>query len=720
MRRLYMDKKRPDRLAEHLQLLDDMETFQKPALDHLYATGYLHASGNNCDKCHPQSVVVRPVRSNHRAISVHYGTIASGNSVVKDAKMRDLYANDPELNVLCFEMEAAGLMNNIPCLLIRGICDYCDSHKNDAWHNYAALTAAAYARELLLVLRSQRVDSMPPWADRVKQELQQVNHSLANLKNDQRAFQITVDSIDQKIDWGKLSIAQDAAFDSYVDQGEDECFPGTRTELLFQIKEWASSAQDKPIFWLSGKAGTGKSTISRTIAKDFQNKKLLGASFFFKRGEGDRGTARRFFPTIIKQLVILIPRLKPAIQKALGDEPEIAGKSLQEQFDKLLLQPLQNLQRADTLPPIIVIMLDALDEGEPDGEMCRLLQLLRRLRDIQSVSLRIFLTSRPEWPILQEFSKITSHDYKDLILHEVPAPVIHHDVSLFLKQRLSVIQIDRSLPNDWPGDVNFDILVELSVPLFIFAATACRVFQDYRLDPEASLAEILAHKNDGSGFDATYRPVLDRLLRGQDGGKQRRLVQEFHETVGAIVMLESPLSVVSLSRLLDLSEKQIYTTLNSFHSVLNVPNELTQPVRMFHLSFRDFLLDPETRKKTPLGLDEKEIHYHLAIKCLTTCGTLRKNICELQSDGTLRADIDDQAIDECFPAELRYSCRYWVHHTAQCVDSSDVKPRALSFLKTHFLYWAEAMSLLSLISEVVGAINLLQSAIQVISSNNHI
>ncbi|KAI3119988.1 hypothetical protein CBS147326_9639 [Penicillium roqueforti] len=173
IRRLHRDRKKPDRLAEHLQRLDDMEDYQKPALDHLYAADYLHASGNNCNQCHSQSLVDRPVRFNHRALSVHYGTIASGNSVVKDAKMRDLYANDPDLNVLCFEMEAAGLMNNIPCLVIRGICDYCDSHKNDAWHNYAALAAAAYARELLLVLRSQRVDSMPPWADQVKQELQQ-------------------------------------------------------------------------------------------------------------------------------------------------------------------------------------------------------------------------------------------------------------------------------------------------------------------------------------------------------------------------------------------------------------------------------------------------------------------------------------------------------------------------------------------------------------------
>ncbi|KAL2801708.1 nucleoside phosphorylase domain-containing protein [Aspergillus granulosus] len=173
IRRLHSDKKKPDRLAEHLRLLDDMEDYQKPAVDRLYAAGYSHVGGPGCDECDLHAIVDRPERQNHRTLHVHYGTIASGNSVLKDAKARDTYAQDPQLNILCFEMEAAGLMNNIPCLIIRGICDYCDSHKNDEWHNYAALVAAAYARELLLVLRPQRVNAMPPWAERVAQELQQ-------------------------------------------------------------------------------------------------------------------------------------------------------------------------------------------------------------------------------------------------------------------------------------------------------------------------------------------------------------------------------------------------------------------------------------------------------------------------------------------------------------------------------------------------------------------
>ncbi|OJD17130.1 hypothetical protein AJ78_02775 [Emergomyces pasteurianus Ep9510] len=173
LRRLYSDNRKPDRIAEHIQRMGDMEEYQRPAVDRLYQADYEHAGGAACGLCDSSFIVNRPERRNHRVIHVHYGTIASGNTVLKDTGMRDAYANNPEMNILCFEMEAAGLMNNLPCLVIRGICDYCDTHKNDDWHNYAALTAAAYARELLHALRPLTVNVMPSWADRVSQELQQ-------------------------------------------------------------------------------------------------------------------------------------------------------------------------------------------------------------------------------------------------------------------------------------------------------------------------------------------------------------------------------------------------------------------------------------------------------------------------------------------------------------------------------------------------------------------
>ncbi|KAF1981386.1 purine and uridine phosphorylase [Aulographum hederae CBS 113979] len=88
--------------------------------------------------------------------AIHYGLIASANQLMKDATIRDKLAKDR--NVLCFEMEAAGLMNHFPCLIIRGISDYCDTHKNDQWQGYAAMTAAAYAKELLLRIHPSQAE----------------------------------------------------------------------------------------------------------------------------------------------------------------------------------------------------------------------------------------------------------------------------------------------------------------------------------------------------------------------------------------------------------------------------------------------------------------------------------------------------------------------------------------------------------------------------------
>ncbi|GMG48926.1 unnamed protein product [Aspergillus oryzae var. brunneus] len=125
--------------------------------DRLFCSDCIHEKGaKDCGGCNPEKEIKRPERLDQDPY-IHYGTIASGNKVIKDAKMRDSLAK----NCLCFEMEAAGLMNQFPCLVIRGICDYCDTHKNDRWQKYAAATAAAYAKELLQVTDALDIQNTP-------------------------------------------------------------------------------------------------------------------------------------------------------------------------------------------------------------------------------------------------------------------------------------------------------------------------------------------------------------------------------------------------------------------------------------------------------------------------------------------------------------------------------------------------------------------------------
>lgn len=130
--------------------------------DRLYRSDFVHMNDKeNCTTvCEADSSkrVARSERTDEDDNpAIHYGPIASANSLMKDAELRDMLSR--EKGVLCFEMEAAGLMNQFPCLVIRGICDYSDSHKNKDWQGYAAMTAAAYAKELLLRIPATQIEA---------------------------------------------------------------------------------------------------------------------------------------------------------------------------------------------------------------------------------------------------------------------------------------------------------------------------------------------------------------------------------------------------------------------------------------------------------------------------------------------------------------------------------------------------------------------------------
>jgi len=152
------------KLAEYLSALDHLQefAFQGTDSDVLYKAAYNHAGGPTCENCSKEELLSRSPPQN-TDILLHFGTIASDNQVIKDGVTRDRLS--AELGgVLCFEMEAAGLMDTFPCLVIRGICDYADSHKNKRWQPYAAATAAACAKELLATIPGEVVAK----ADRIE------------------------------------------------------------------------------------------------------------------------------------------------------------------------------------------------------------------------------------------------------------------------------------------------------------------------------------------------------------------------------------------------------------------------------------------------------------------------------------------------------------------------------------------------------------------------
>ncbi|OJJ30904.1 hypothetical protein ASPWEDRAFT_54236 [Aspergillus wentii DTO 134E9] len=142
---------------EHAMKVHRMPNFRRgdAGIDVLFKATYDHQPGLSCSQCSLTQREIRPQLGRNKP-RVHYGTIASGNQVIKTGQIRDQVSKEFG-GVLCFEMEAAGLMNILPCLVVRGICDYADSHKNKRWQPYAAGSAAAYAKELLLHIPATKI-----------------------------------------------------------------------------------------------------------------------------------------------------------------------------------------------------------------------------------------------------------------------------------------------------------------------------------------------------------------------------------------------------------------------------------------------------------------------------------------------------------------------------------------------------------------------------------
>ncbi|KAF5521207.1 hypothetical protein CGCA056_v007084 [Colletotrichum aenigma] len=176
-----------DEVDKNIGKIKKKSAYGQPAQasDRLYKPKIVHPSSCCDDVCGDDtaSLIARPDRGEEDDNpAIHYGLIASGNQLMKDAHIRDMLIK--EKDVLCFEMEAAGLMNHFPCLVTRGICDYSDSHKNKEWQGFAAMMAAAYAKDLLYQIAPDTVEAEKPISNSIQELLSDIQKGLQYLKLD--------------------------------------------------------------------------------------------------------------------------------------------------------------------------------------------------------------------------------------------------------------------------------------------------------------------------------------------------------------------------------------------------------------------------------------------------------------------------------------------------------------------------------------------------------
>lgn len=515
-----------------------------------------------------------------------------------------------------------------------------------------------------------------------------------------------------------IPIASEAAFNSFNNQHEPTCLPNTRAELLREISEWAEMQDDKHIYWLSGIAGTGKSTVARTAARYFYKRGILGASFFFSRGGGDLSNANKLITTIARQLANAIPSAKRHICEAIMRQPNIAEQSFRDQWDQLILGPLSQLH-ASSCPPVLVVVADALDECESERDIRVLLRVFATARLLSKVRLRLFLTSRPEIAIRHSLGKIPDAEREIFVLHEISSDIVNRDLSLFFESNFSVIREERGLDEDWPGKRIIERLVEISCGLFIWASTACRFIREGRRLTMRRVSILLNGHRAGVGPEKQLDQIYTAVIRDsvhQDYTQQEKaeLYDILREVLGSLVVLSSPLSMTSLARLLDMPLSHIKETLADLHTIFHIPSQPSRPIRLHHPTFRDFLLDKERCSNLEFSVDEKEAHKALAKGCLGIMAKmLKRDICGLGSPGTLAKDVDPGRLGERIPDELQYACVYWVQHYRQSGIVLSDGDEVHQFFQDHFLHWVEVICLMGKSAEMGAIIRLYHAMLEV-------
>jgi hypothetical protein len=486
------------------------------------------------------------------------------------------------------------------------------------------------------------------------------------------------------------------------------------------------------------------------------------ASYFFSRGGGDASNATKFVGSIAKQLAGKSPKFKKLLREALSEDEGIVRRVLKDQWRELVTTPLAQLP-ADSLPLPVIIVVDALDECDTESGIRQVVQLLAGIKSLDGQQFRVLITSRPEAPIRDEFSRFLP-DEQQLILQDISRLIVDEDISLFLRHKLATISPENEVVAQ---------LVRRAAGLFIWAATACR-FICQGSSPEKKLHIILrdsgsAHINVvhvallqgivrglvwnasylwfwmavACGFvhegirvkqslrtlvmgnttpedhlDEIYLTVLDSSLRASF---TRQDIADFHgmvrEVLGSIVVLFSPLSVTSLSNLLSKSEKEVTWTTKDLHALLDVPKDATHALRLHHPSFREFLLSSQRCCDSYFWVDEKQAHRALLDSCLRLLSqSLKKpDICELNAPGMLAAKVESDRVEQCIPPELQYACRYWVRHLQKSGIRLQDGDKIHCFLQEHLLHWLEALGWMGKVSEGIHAVLDLESMAAAVS-----
>jgi hypothetical protein len=446
-----------------------------------------------------------------------------------------------------------------------------------------------------------------------------------------------------------------------------ECREGTRVDLLAEVFNWLDddSPACRRVLWLNGLAGTGKTTIARSVATAAEKRKMLAASFFFSRDHQERRRLVSIVPTIAYQLALWRDELRGPISEAVSKNVNIANQLMTEQVDTLLIRPFEK-NPLESKPSCALLVLDALDEcdkekGTEGGDMLPL--LVKSLHKIP-FPVKIFVTSRPEHSISMMLNEPELCGPTNMVvLHAVDASTVAADIRLYLTSEFKDVA-RRRMPRHaqaWPSQHEIDALVALATPLFVFASTAIKFIDSSAFPPRRQLALILS--SDTAGTQAAPFKNLDRLYMGvllaaiAEEDEVDEICGRFRHVMGAILSVLEPASVALLSSLLSIDEEEIEYALRPLGAVLDIPVNPDHAVRIFHPSFPDFMTNSTRCGDHRFFINTRESHACLAQACLATFTERLSTTRGDSRNGFARSKLD-------------YVHSYWLSHLMSALSSS--------------------------------------------------
>ena len=471
---------------------------------------------------------------------------------------------------------------------------------------------------------------------------------------------------------------------------DPRCHPGTRVAILEELRHWLLDDHERStpsIYWITGVAGCGKSSISRSLLDLARRMEIAHSCFFFSRDHDDRKTCQKLMATVARDLVSyedpkVIQCVYDAVEKRLDSGPFL------EQVHHLFRQPLESASRR------VLLIWDALDECMDTDERGLLCDLITQLPQFPT-HLSILITSRPEIDFesvrihLSECRQIRHHE---LTFRPGSDSSTLRDIDTYTSHRFDQIKARRRIDKAWPGE---EALTQLNIKidgLFVVASFFCRFVDHYGCEDRLKrLLETPSHFGNDSDYHY-YLIGLQHLFKGDSSEEVHRR----QSIIGAILVAQYPLTTSALAKFAGVDRgiaEKIVETLYPFLVKAEASEETVSGAwRFMHKSVSDFFASHHAGE---FCIDLADASAALAIPCLQIlCDEIHDAFA--QCDRTFKPSVPDGDVVVAglpnISEGLRYACRFWAHHLNDATTLNRALENLLDeFFTRHLLKWLHVM-----------------------------